>query len=81
MTPNELMQKVIKPQMDEINRQIVDEAFAKIIAKDFDCGFSSTEKLISLKNHGLTDFEFNLIVKKKQEVMDFLYTNFSEELL
>lgn len=81
MTQDELMQKVIKPQMDEINRHIVDATFAKIIAKDFDGDTKSSEILISLKEHGLTDFEFNLIVKKKQEVMDFLYTNFSEELL
>lgn len=66
---------------DEEERKIIDAKLAKIIAEDFDGDIRSTEKLISLKNHGLTDFEFNLIVKKKQEVMDFLYTNFSEELL
>lgn len=66
---------------DEEERKIIDAKLAKIIAEDFDGGIRSTEKLISLKEHGLTDFEFNLIVKKKQEVMDFLYTNFSEELL
>ena len=66
---------------DEEERKIIDDKLAKIIAEDFDGGIRSTEKLISLKEHGLTDFEFNLIVKKKQEVMDFLYTNFSEELL
>ena len=77
MTADELMQKVIKPQMDEINRHIVDTKFAKIIAKDM----GKSEVLISLQEHGLTDFEFNLIVKKKKEVMYFLYTNFSEELL
>ena len=78
MTSDELMQKVIKPQMDEINRHIVDTAFAKIVAEDMG---KNSEKLISLQEHGLTDFEFDLIVKKKQEVMKFLYTNFSEELL
>ena len=78
MTADELMQKVIKPQMDEINRHIVDTQFAKIIAKDMG---RNSEKLISLQEHGLTDFEFNLIVKKKKEVMEFLYSNFSEELL
>lgn len=66
---------------DEEERKIIDAKLAKIIAEDFDGDIRSTEKLISLKEHGLTDFEFNLIVKKKQEVMDFLYTNFSEELL
>ena len=66
---------------DEEERKIIDAKLSKIIAEDFDRVIRSTEKLISLKEYGLTDFEFNLIVKKKQEVMDFLYTNFSEELL
>ena len=72
----------IKNTLDDLCAELViDAKLAKIIAEDFDGDIRSTEKLISLKNHGLTDFEFNLIVKKKQEVMDFLYTNFSEELL
>ena len=62
---------------DEEERKIIDAKLAKIIAEDI----NKSEVLVSLNEHCLTEFEFNLIVKKKQEVMDFLYTNFSEELL
>ena len=40
-----------------------------------------SEKLIVLSEHGITQEEFDFIIKKKKEVIDFLYKEFPEELL
>lgn len=76
----DLFKQVFGPQTDKIHRDIVDKSFGKIIMHDMGLKPKS-EKLIVLSEHGITQEEFDLIIKKKKEVIDFLYKEFPEELL
>lgn len=77
---SEFYEKIFKPQMDVINTDIIDKSFGKIIMQDMGLKPKS-EKLIVLSEHGITQEEFDFIIKKKKEVIDFLYKEFPEELL
>jgi hypothetical protein len=77
---SDLFKQVFKPQMDAINTDIIDKSFGKIIMQDMGLKPKS-EKLIVLSEHGITQEEFDFIIKKKKEVIDFLYKEFPEELL
>lgn len=77
---SDLFKQVFESQTDKINRDIVDKSFGKIIIHDMGLKPKS-EKLIVLSEHGITQEEFDLIIKKKKEVIDFLYKEFPEELL
>lgn len=77
---SDLFKQVFESQTDKINRDIIDKSFGKIIMQDMGLKPKS-EKLIALSEHNIKPEEFELIVKKKEEVLDFLYREFPEELL
>ena len=77
---SDLFKQVFESQTDKINRDIIDKSFGKIIMQDMGLKPKS-EKLIVLSEHGITQEEFDFIIKKKKEVIDFLYKEFPEELL
>lgn len=77
---SDLFKQNFDAQMDKINRDIVDKSFEKIIMQDMSSSAKS-ETLIVLSEHGLTHSEFDLIIKKKKDILEYLYKEFPEEFL
>lgn len=73
---SDLFKQNFAAQMDKINRDIVDKSFEKIIMQDMSSSAKS-ETLIVLSEYGLSNLEFDLIVKKKKEVLEYIYKEFS----